>query len=393
MDVNRHGAGPLRGLGDSSSAGWAEKSDTPTADHKSGDRLARPTAVAVVAEACPSRVWLAGLAIAVTAVLLTASGESHAQVPPPAELQPGISPDRVPTLDAPAPEPDVSAPTQVDPDIPPGADATRFFLADIIVEGSTIYDVGDLRPIYADLLQSQISLADLYGIASAIETRYRDDGFVISRAIVPAQSVADGVYRIQVIEGFITNVVLEGDVGASRGLIESYLANITAERPVNIADIERYLLLMNDLPGISGTGVLRPSNADVGAAELIVTAQRKSYDAFALWDNRGSEFTGEQGLALGAAANSFSPFGEQTELVLFSALDDKEQRVAQISYEQQIGSDGLKLRGVASYGDSEPGGSLESLDVDQETLFFSVAAEYPYVRTRRLNFSVQAGLD
>ena len=336
-------------------------------------------------------VWLIA---ATVAVALFAGGSALAQqVPPPAELRPGISPDRVPPLDAPQPEPDVSVPAEVDPELPPGADAARFFLADIMVDGATVYGAADLRPLYAEFLQSDISLATLYGIASAIESRYREDGYILSRAIVPAQSVSDGVYRIQVIEGYVTNVVLEGEVGASRGLIERYLGRIPESRPVNIGDIERYLLLMNDLPGITGTGVLRPSGSDVGAAELVVTAQRKRFDGFALVDNRGSEFTGEQGAALGLSANSFTPFGEQTELVLFSALDDEEQRVAQITYEQQIGSDGLKIRGLASYGDSEPGGSIEALEVEQETLLLSVEAEYPYIRSRRFNFSVSAGFD
>lgn len=333
------------------------------------------------------------LTVVLAISILSFSVAGQAQVPPPAELQPGISPDRVLPLERPPAEPEVEAPTRVDPDLPAGADAARFFLADIIVDGSTIYGAADLRPLFADFLQTEISLATLYGIASSIETRYRDDGFILSRAIVPAQSVSDGVYRIQVIEGYVTEVVLEGEVGNSRELIERYLARIPESRPVNIADIERYLLLMNDLPGITGTGVLRPSGSDVGAAELVVTAERKPFDAFALWDNRGSQFTGPQGVALGASANTFTPFGEQTELVLFSALDKQEQRVGQITYEQQIGSDGLKVRGVASYGESEPGGSLEVLDIEQETLFFSVQAEYPYVRSRRFNFKVSAGFD
>ena len=336
-------------------------------------------------------VWL--FAASVAGALFVGGSAVAQQVPPPAELRPGISPDRVPPLDTPQPEPDVSVPAEVDPDLPPGAEAARFFLADILVDGSTIYGAEDLRPLYAEFLQSDISLATLYGIASAIESRYREDGYILSRAIVPAQSVSDGVYRIQVIEGYVTNVVLEGEVGNSRGLIERYLGRIPESRPVNIGDIERYLLLMNDLPGITGTGVLRPSGSDVGAAELVVTAQRKRFDGFALVDNRGSEFTGEQGAALGLSANSFTPFGEQTELVLFSALDDEEQRVGQITYEQQIGSDGLKIRGLASYGDSEPGGSIEALEVEQETLLLSVEVEYPYVRSRRFNFSVSAGFD
>ena len=369
----------------------------PAADDSSGAERVAPTQVGMpirqsAAVGVRSAVaWVACLSIV---IVLAIGGSAEAQqVPPPAELRPGISPDRVPPLQPPPVEPDLTTPTEVDPDLPPGAEAARFFLADIVIDGSTVYDDGQLRPLYAEFLQTEISLATLYGIASAIETRYRDDGYIISRAIVPAQSVSDGVYRIQVIEGFVTNVVLEGDVGSSRGLIERYLGNILDSRPVNIADIERYLLLMNDLPGISGTGVLRPSGSDVGAAELVVNAQRKRYDAFALVDNRGSEFTGEEGAALGLSANGFTQFGEQTELVLFSALEDEEQRVGQITYEQQLGSDGLTIRGLASYGDSEPGGTLETLDVEQETLLFTLETEYPYVRSRRFNFSVSAGFD
>ncbi len=344
--------------------------------------------------ALPLRFRPALALCALTAAILGLAGTAQAQqVPPPAELRPGISPDRVPPLQPPPADPDLSAPSQIDPEIPPGAEAARFFLADIEIEGATAYGAGALRPLFAEFLQTEISLATLYGIASAIESRYREDGFIISRAIVPAQSVSDGVYRIQVIEGYVTNVVLEGDIGNSRGLVERYLNRILDSRPVNIADIERYLLLMNDLPGISGTGVLRPSGADVGAAELVVTAQRKRVDGFALVDNRGSEFTGEEGAAVGLSANSFTPFGEQTELVLFSALEDQEQRVGQITYEQQIGSDGLTVRGLASYGVSEPGGTLESLDVEQETLLLTLEAEYPYVRSRRFNFSVSAGFE
>ncbi len=318
---------------------------------------------------------------------------AQAQLPPAASAQPGISPDRVPPLRPPVPDAEVTEPSRIDPDLPAGAEAARFFLAGIVVEGATVYSEADLQPIYAEFLQSEISLATLYGIASSIETLYRDDGYILSRAIVPAQSVSDGVYRIQVIEGYVTNIVLEGEVGNSRGLIERYLSNIPETRPVNIADIERYLLLLNDLPGITGTGVLRPSGSDVGAAELVVNAQRKRFDGFALVDNRGSEFTGEEGAALGLSANSFTPFGEQTELVLFSALDDKEQRVGQITYEQQIGDDGFRIRGLASYGESEPGGTLDPLEVEQDTTYLSLSGEYPVIRSRRFNFNVTGGFD
>ena len=80
-------------------------------------------------------------------------------------------------------------------------------------------------------------------------------------------------------------------------------------------------------------------------------------------------------------------------MVLFSAWDDKDSVVGQLSYEQQVGSDGLTLRGLASYGESEPGGLLEPLEVEEETWFFSVEADYPIIRSRRFNFAVSGGFD
>lgn len=373
--------------------GCARSTEAPVADESSGVSDCDSGACADVRRRHRKSAGIRLAVLSLVALVWFGPSAQAQQLPGPAELRPGISPDRVPPLAAPRADPDVSIPEAPEADVPAGAEAARFFLADILVEGATIYGEGQLRPLYEEFLQSEISLATLYGIASSIETRYRDDGYILSRAIVPAQSVSDGVYRIQVIEGYVTNVVIEGDIGNSRGLVERYMSRIPESRPVNIAEIERYLLLMNDLPGISGTGVLRPSGADVGAAELVVTAQRKRYDGFALVDNRGSEFTGEEGAALGFSANSFTSFGEQTEVVLFSALDDKEQRVGQITYEQQIGADGLKIRGLASYGESEPGGTLEPLDVEQDTLQFIVGVEYPYIRSRRFNVTFSGGFD
>ena len=167
---------------------------------------------------CLNSAWLF-CASSLSGLLLLGVVQAEAQLPPAAQAQPGISPDRVPPLATPLAEPDVIAPTPVEPDLPAGADEARFFLADIVIDGVTVYDSADLTPIYGEFLQTEVSLATLYGIASAIETRYREDGYILSRAIVPAQSVSDGVYRIQVIEGYVTNVVIEGEIGNSRVLI------------------------------------------------------------------------------------------------------------------------------------------------------------------------------
>src|SRR5262249_57550681 len=63
-------------------------------------------------------------------------------------------------------------------------------------------------------------------------------------------------------------------------------SRITAERPVNIRTIERYLLLAGDLPGLKFKNSIKPHPSKVGAAILVVEVTLKPADFFARVDNR-----------------------------------------------------------------------------------------------------------
>src|SRR3546814_19445815 len=101
--------------------------------------------------------------------------------------------------------------------------------------------------------------------------------------------------------------------------------------------LERYLLLVNDLPGISGTGVLRPSGSELGGSELVVTVERKRFDGFAVADNPGSRLTGPWGAAVAVAGNGLTRLGARADALLYSALDAPEERIALGAYPGPMG--------------------------------------------------------
>ena len=327
------------------------------------------------------------------AAIFIVSSTAAQQVPGPAELKPQVPPERVLPLQRRPEQPDIEVPETTAPELPIGAESIRFSLSGITLEGITAYDPAVFEAIFADSLNKEVALADLYRIAELIERRYREDGYFVSRVVVPAQKVSDGVFRLQVVEGFISAVQLEGEIGASRDLAIRTLEKITRERPVHINDVERYLLLVNDLPGIEARGVLRPAAGEIGAAELVVKAERQILDGFTYVDNRGSEFTGPLGAAIGLGVNSLSPVGERTELVGFAALDGDEQQVGQLTHELRIGSEGLTARLNGSYAKSEPGGDLEPLDLEEEAYQIGLSGAYPVVRARRFNLNLSGGFD
>src|SRR5262245_1161460 len=98
--------------------------------------------------------------------------------------------------------------------------------------------------------------------------------------------------RSKVAEGYIETVDWPAQLSAYRDFFSYYGSRITAERPVNIRTIERYLLLAGDLPGLKFKNSIKPHPNKVGAAILVVEVTHKPVDFFGRVDNRGTPARG-----------------------------------------------------------------------------------------------------
>jgi hemolysin activation/secretion protein len=276
---------------------------------------------------------------------------------------------------------------------PPGAEQVKFTLTDVIVEGATVYPPDVIGGFYKARLGQSVTLQEIFDIAAAIETKYRDDGYILTRVIVPVQRIEGGRVTLRVIEGYVAEVKVSGDIGPVRELIESYVKKITQSRPARAETIERYLLLANDVPGITAQGVLQPATNAEGAALLTVNVERDWFSGYARIDNRESRFTGPWRLITSPGLNSFTPLGERIQATGLVALDVPEEGYVALSAETRVGSEGLKLSANISYEETHPGFTLEPLDVETQTLRFGLAASYPVIRSRRTNLFLSGGFD
>ena len=127
--------------------------------------------------------------------------------------------------------------------VPRAVDELRFQLREINIVGATVFSPDDLRPLYAGLIGKEVGLSDVLNVAEAIEGRYRERGFIISRAYVPPQRVGNGVFTINVVEGYVSAVALEGGDPGVRDLIQAYIGPVTQSRPLVLEPMERGLLL------------------------------------------------------------------------------------------------------------------------------------------------------
>ncbi|WP_339100601.1 POTRA domain-containing protein [Pseudomonas atacamensis] len=260
----------------------------------------------------------------------------------------------VPNLPADAYRPS-AAPLQV-PD--PGATAaqpllmeTKVNLKTVQIEGGTIYPLNELAEIYKPLIGRQASLAELIEATRNITRRYQQDGYLLSYAFLPQQNFDDGVARVVLVEGYVRDIQMQGDIGRVKSLLDKLAAKIQAERPLTRKTFERYTTLMSRIPGVTIQAQVPPPGTTDGATTLIAQASRKPFTSTlsTTEDNRN----GPQAL-LGVSSNSQTSMGEQLSLSgLFPPGDDKEHYY-RLDYSQFLDTEGTQLNVSASRYRADP---------------------------------------
>lgn len=308
------------------------------------------------------------------------------ELPPELEEIPGPLIDALPSLQA-----------------PPGAKSIQLRLSSVEVEGVTVYAQAELEPLYASAIGQEITLHEVFEIADRITNQYRNDGYILAQTIVKGNrqlDVTDAHIVLEVVEGFIGQIVYEDAAiqNDEKGqLIKAYLEKIPrsckTERaketnkpcPLHKDILERYLLLAKDLPGVDVETVLIKGE-ETGSANLFVTVKQKFLEAFGAVDNRGTEWVGPVQLSAGVRGN-FSNY-HSTELQLRTATESQELQLVNLTHSLPVGSEGGEITVFGSYSRSQPGYTLDILDIETDNVNLLASYEYPVQRTREKNLSL-----
>jgi hemolysin activation/secretion protein len=333
------------------------------------------------AGACRLFAVLATFLLPVTAV---------AQVPP--SEQPGRERERFVEPPQARAQPSAGVISLPSTTAPAGAESIRLTISKVIVTGATVYPDADFAPLYADMLGGEVTLAAVYDLARRITAKYGAAGYVLSRAVVPPQNFSPrgAVVRIQVVEGYIDNVVWPAEkLARYRDFFSDYTARIVADRPANIRTLERYLLLANDLPGLKFSTSLKPSPTNPNASTLIVEVAEKRIDAVARIDNRGTEARGPWQYLGSASVNNIFGAHEQFTVTSAGTFQLEELQYFAATYRQVLNSEGLTGFVNASYGFGRPGtDQLRALDYNTRSTVVEAGLSYPVIRTREKNLTV-----
>ena len=202
------------------------------------------------------------------------------------------------------------------PRAPAGADGPTLMVKGFALTGNTIFPTDELLALVRPWVGKEAGTDQLLDAAEAIRNRYKDAGFFLTQVLVPAQEVPNGIVTLRVVEARIGATRAEvATPRVSPALVDGYMKLLPRGSAVTEQNVERPLLLLNDLPGVKVTSVLRPG-AETGEADLLVKMvdEGKTFGGDGYVDNAGNESTGEVRLGADLVANGLLGLGESWTL-------------------------------------------------------------------------------
>lgn len=250
-----------------------------------------------------------------------------------------------------------------------------------------------LDAAWRDYQGRELPVSVLCDIRAEANAALRRQGY-LATVEIPEQSLADGIPDFNVVFGRLASVRVRGDAGPSERLVAGYLEKLTQQEVFNTNTAERYLLLADDLPGLDVRLSLRPAAGGAPGdlvGEIAVLRQRGMIDVNI--QNFGSDAIGRFGGVLRGELYDLTGLGDRTSVSVFSTLEFAEQQTVQIGHDFRVGSEGLRLGGQLTWSTTDPSLGLAGFDVESETVFASIFASYPLVRTRAHSLFADVGFD
>ena len=254
------------------------------------------------------------------------------------------------------------------------------FVRDIRVTGSTVFTAEELAKVTAPYLNRELTSEDLEALRVALTLLYVNNGYVNSGAVLPDQTVTDGVVTFQIVEGGLTGVEVDGN----RWFRSSYFQKrfkLDAGPPLNINALQRRLqLLLEDQRIQRLNAELKPGLRPGEGILDVHVEERTPYKLSFMYNNYQSPSVGEdRGLVIlehqnltGNGDVATAQYGRSRGL---DPLLDFKYSVPFTAYDTTAS---LQYRRNTFAVVEEP---FEDLDIDSKSHIYTIAVRQPVYRT------------
>ena len=203
-----------------------------------------------------------------------------------------------------------------------------------------------LASIIESDLNRELTFGQIQNLINRIRNLYLEKGFILVSVSIPEQEVVNDSVVVEISEGSLdpqTPYVISGKNLRIKNNIPAIYLDKAMHGRVTLSGLERGILNINDIPGISGTVNLSPGEVPGTTQIQLDVTEAPLVEGLVSADNFGSRYTGENRATAVVNLNNPSKFGDQVTLTKVLSFDGNFD-LNLIGYNFPLGRSGLHVQ-------------------------------------------------
>ncbi|HHJ3326972.1 TPA: ShlB/FhaC/HecB family hemolysin secretion/activation protein [Escherichia coli] len=246
----------------------------------------------------------------------------------------------------------------------------------------------DLQKLLRQDLNRPLGFAGLQQIAEKVTDYYRQHGLLLARAVLPPQTVRDGVLTVTVIPGRFDDSSANGHSRLRDGILRRMLdATTPAGDVIRRSQLERLALLLNETPGVKAQVALQTGKTPGTAAVNVTVSDDKRVGGYVGTDNLGSSTTGRGRLMGGFYAGELLRTGDLLQADALLTYEHTDILTGSVDYSSLI--NGYGTRAGLGYSRLDYQYTLQGMDFSGYFDNWDIYLSHPWLRNGSARFDAR----
>ena len=167
-----------------------------------------------------------------------------------------------------------------------GADGPKVTVTQFTFSGNTVYSNDALADLVKDYVNRPITLSDIYDAADVVSNFYLKNGYGLASVNVPAQKISGGTVKLEVIEGRLSRITVEGNKRHKTKNILGYLGEVKQGEVYRGGNLQESMRKINELPGLKAKAIVAPGD-QYGTSDIVIKTDETLLNGSLTFDNYG----------------------------------------------------------------------------------------------------------
>ncbi|MBU0469699.1 MAG: BamA/TamA family outer membrane protein [Candidatus Omnitrophica bacterium] len=261
-----------------------------------------------------------------------------------------------------------------------------------LFEGNTIFSSKYLLQLLADYRGESVSLQMLKNACQEITNAYKKKGFFLARAYLPEQEIKDGVFRIEIIEGNLGTVSVEGSQHYTQEFIRSHFS----AGPKNIVNYDyllKSLLILNEYRDLNVKAQFQKGSQPYTVDVVLKVQDKMPLHALTDYNNFGSKYVSRHRAGVMAEYTNFLIDGGKFSARAVTGFPVNNLFFGKTAYTVPVNRFGTKAEVSYMYSDFNVQKEYRELDAGGISKVYGLGFTHPITRTRVTSADVNMGFD